>query len=83
MRLTNGINVTALQRLNIPQHILLRNRTSAAAVKLMAIDTFENNTFPIDAHQLVLHFKSTEPCLLDDRFNNISTLIVNRDTRTI
>ena len=73
----NRIDVILFHDHKVFTKFCFRNISSGNGAEFMTVYTFEYNTFAIQGHNTVFHFKTTEPCFLRNHFLKVSCFIIN------
>ena len=66
---TDCVNVVALHKQNVPHHVFSRDCPAFVHVKLMPVDSFKDQPFPIEAHDTV---QQLEPSKANDLGNGLN-----------
>ena len=80
---TNCIDIVFLHEPDVKQHISLCDCSACFRIKFVSIDTLENNTFSIQAHDSVFQFKSAESNLGSADLDFISAFVCQNHCKRV
>ena len=80
---THCIDIVAFHKNNVPKHVFLCYRPAFLSIKFMSVDSFYNETFSIQTHNAIQHFKTSETNQLRNNFNRFSSFIFHKHKKLI
>ena len=83
MRGADGVDVVALAKNHIIDHVLLGDGTAALGVELVTVRALEHDALAVKGHDAVFDAETTEADLLNGGFNNVAGLVDDADFKFV